>query len=228
MRPAARGSTVLPTYQPVPAEQRAEQTRRAIADAAIEAFRIHGYAATTMGAVAALAGVSPRTLYRHYGSKSALFAATIAVGTADFLEQLAAYVQRWPLRRSILTAFAQSTVESSEENRAMLYLVTTEDEVSRYWLATSQRMIAPLAATLRASSRNDMARSDPASAGLGRDDPVIWDVRAAALLGAMNCAYRRWANTSGSDLIDLVTDAVDTVLPILSPSAPARSLENLR
>jgi AcrR family transcriptional regulator len=214
MQPIARGSAVFPTYQPVPAEQRSEQTRRVITEAAVEAFRIHGYAATTMGSVAALAGVSPRTLYRHYGSKSALFAATVAVGTADFLEQLAAYVQRWPLRRSILTAFVQSTVESSEESRAMIYLVITEDEVSRHWLSTSQRMIAPLAATLRAADR--IASGGGPSA---RDSPVAWEVRAASLLGALNCAYRRWANTSGSDLIELVTDAVDTVLPILTRDA---------
>lgn len=217
MQPGARGSTVLPTYEAVPAERRVEQTRRAIAGAAIEAFRTHGYSATTMGSVAALAGVSPRTLYRHYGSKSALFAATIAVGTADFLEQLAAYVHRWPLRRSILTAFTQTAIESSEESRAMMYLVTTEDEVSRYWLSTSQRMVAPLAATLRSAAHNDSVS----------DRPVVWEVRAAALLGAFNCAYRRWANTSGSDLTALATDAVDVVLPILEPhvSEPAAEQE---
>src|ERR1700749_4912205 len=104
-------SHVLPTYHPISAERRAEQTRRAIVDAATTAFQFHGYSGTTMEAVAALAGVSPRTLYRHYGNKSALLVATIAVGAADFLEQLAEYSQRWPLRRSILTAFTQAVIE---------------------------------------------------------------------------------------------------------------------
>src|ERR1700735_2849700 len=105
MSPELPPIPILPTYRPIPAHERAEQTRQAIVGAAIKAFRLHGYSATTIGAVAALAGVSPRTLYRHYGSKSALLVATVSVGAADFLDQLSAYVQRWPLRRSILTAF---------------------------------------------------------------------------------------------------------------------------
>lgn len=212
MRTFSNSSSALPTYRPVPADRRAEQTRRAIAEAAIETFRVHGYAATTMGAIAALAGVSPRTLYRQYGSKSALFAATIALGTADFLEQLSAYVQRWPLRRSILTAFSQTVFESSEESRAIMHLATTDDEVSRYWLSTSQRMMSPLSAILRGAGNADT----------DHDDIVTWEVRAAALLAALNVAYRRWATTAGSDLMAVVTDAVDTVLPILEPD-PSRT-----
>lgn len=204
MSPGSVSSRVLPRYLPIPHEQRAQQTRQAIVGAATEAFRVHGYAATTMGAVAALAGVSPRTLYRHYGSKGELFAATIAVGMADFLEQLRAYVQRWPLRRSILTAFTHAAIDASDESRALLYLITTDDEASQFALATSQRMLAPLSAILRGA----------AHAATDRDD-VAWDVRAAALLGALSVGYRYWAATPGSDLLAVVTTAVDAVLPIL-------------
>jgi AcrR family transcriptional regulator len=158
-----------------------------------------------MSTIAALAGVSPRTLYRHYGSKSALFAATIAVGAGDFLEQLAAYLQRWPLRRAILTAFIHTTIDASEDSRAIMHLVITEDEVQRHWLFTSQRMAPALAETLRAGSTGHAEHADP----------VVWDVRASTLLAAFSTAYRRWATTPGSELIPLVTQAVDTVLPIL-------------
>lgn len=197
-------SHVLPTYHPISAERRAEQTRQAIVDAATTAFQFHGYSGTTMEAVAALAGVSPRTLYRHYGSKSALLVATIAVGAADFLVQLAEYIQRWPLRRSILTAFTHAVIEVSEESRALLHLATTDDEANRHWLATSQRMLPALSASLRAA-----ANAEPGS------DPLVWDVRASALVGALNVGYRRWAATPGSDLIAVITEAVDAVLPIL-------------
>jgi AcrR family transcriptional regulator len=157
-----------------------------------------------MEAVAALAGVSPRTLYRHYGSKGALLAATIAVGAADFLHQFAAYIQRWPLRRSILTAFSHSVIEVSEESRALLHLATTDEEANRHWLATSQRMLPALSASLCAA-----AGAEPGS------DPLAWSVRASALLGALNVGYRSWAATPGSDLLDVIAEAVDTVLPIL-------------
>jgi AcrR family transcriptional regulator len=207
-------SNVLPQYRPIPAAQRAARTRAAIVDAATTAFQFHGYSGTTMEAVAALAGVSPRTLYRHYGSKSALLVATIAVGAADFLEQLAEYVQRWPLRRSILTAFTHAVIEVSEESRALLHLATTDDEANRHWLATSQRMLPALAAILRAA-----AGAEPGT------DPVAWDVRASALLNAFNVGYQSWAATPESDLLTVITGAVDTVLPILDPALGARNCE---
>jgi AcrR family transcriptional regulator len=201
-------SHILPNYRPIPAAQRVEQTRQAIVEAATTAFQFYGYTGTTMEAVAVLAGVSPRTLYRHYGSKSALLVATIAVGAADFLEQLADYIRRWPLRRSILTAFTHAVIEVSEASRALLHLATTDDEANRHWLATSLRMLPALSASLRAA-----AGAEPGS------DPLIWDVRAAALIGALNVGYRRWAATPGSDLLAVVTEAVDAVLPILDPGA---------
>ena len=163
-----------------------------------------------MGAVAALAGVSPRTLYRHYGSKSALLVATVSVGAADFLDQLAAYIQRWPLRRSILTAFTHAAIEVSEESRALLHMATTEDEVNRYWLSTAQQMLPALSDSLRAA-----AGAKPGS------DSLTWEVRAAALMSAFNVGYRRWAATPGSDLVAVITEAVDAVLPILDPGASA-------
>ncbi len=54
-------------------ETRSERKRAAIIDAAASAFRDEGYEATSMDRIAALAGVSKRTVYNHFGSKEALF-----------------------------------------------------------------------------------------------------------------------------------------------------------
>jgi AcrR family transcriptional regulator len=65
----ARGSA----REPVPAlTPRAEQTRSAIADAAMALFRERGYDATTMRAVAQRAGVSLGNAYYYFGSKEEL------------------------------------------------------------------------------------------------------------------------------------------------------------
>jgi AcrR family transcriptional regulator len=205
--PGSISACILPKYRPIPVDEKAEQTRQAIISAATDAFKVHGYAATTMGAVAALAGVSPRTLYRHYGSKGELFAATIAVGMGDFLDQFRAYVQRWPLRKSILMAFTHAAVDASEESRALLYLITIDEEASQVALSTAQRMLPPMSAVLRTVAGAE-----------AEADTLAWEVRAAALLDAMSLGYRHWAATPGSDLLAVVTDAVDTVLPILQPS----------
>jgi len=98
----------------------------------------------------------------------------------------------------------------SEESRALLHLATTDDEANRHWLATSQRMLPALSAGLRAA-----AGADPGS------ESLAWDVRASALMGALNVGYRRWAATPGSDLLAVITEAVDAVLPILGSALPA-------
>ena len=53
-------------------EEQARQTRRRILDAAARLLLEHGYAATTVNAVAAAAGVSAQTVYKVFGSKPAL------------------------------------------------------------------------------------------------------------------------------------------------------------
>src|SRR5262245_40983913 len=60
------------------AEQRADdprvvRSRTAVVEAARELFMRKGYAGTTMEEIAALAGITKRTVYNNYADKSALF-----------------------------------------------------------------------------------------------------------------------------------------------------------
>lgn len=59
------------TRQPSP------RKHEAILDAAVEVFTENGYAAASMDAIAAAAGVSKQTVYHHFGNKTALFEAVI-------------------------------------------------------------------------------------------------------------------------------------------------------
>lgn len=54
-----------------------DRKRKAILAAAAEQFRAHGYEATSVDRIAAVAGVSKRTVYNHFPSKEELFAETI-------------------------------------------------------------------------------------------------------------------------------------------------------
>jgi AcrR family transcriptional regulator len=172
-----------------------------------------------MPTVAALAKVSPRTLYRYFGSKSELFVATIAEANADFLEQLAIQIRIAPLREAIIVAFEHAEIELNEESREMMRLAAADEEVWRYFLGATSRMLPTTAATLRAAATHDLP-AEPTS-----DDTLLWDVKANALLGALAAAYRHWAATPGSDLSTLVAAAVDVVLPSITaprlhPSPP--------
>lgn len=54
-----------------------DRKRSAILAAAAEQFRSHGYETASMDDIAALAGVSKRTVYNHFGSKEELFGETL-------------------------------------------------------------------------------------------------------------------------------------------------------
>jgi AcrR family transcriptional regulator len=162
-----------------------------------------------MSTVAALAGVSPRTLYRYFGSKSELFAATITEATASFLEQLSQRVQMSPLRDAVISAIENTNIELNGESREMMQMAAADEMAWRYFLGAASRSQPVLAAALRAAAR----REDPAEPSA--DELWLWEVRASALLGAIAAAYRRWATTPGSELSDLAATAVDTVLPAI-------------
>ena len=59
-------------YRSVHRREQAEETRAGVLAAARQLFEARGYDATTIAAVAELAGVSAETVYAHFGSKRAL------------------------------------------------------------------------------------------------------------------------------------------------------------
>lgn len=160
-----------------------------------------------MSAVAAIAGVSPRTLYRYFGSKSDLFTATVEEANNEFLEQLSESIQALPLRDAILAAVRDAESELNGESREMMRLAAADEKAWRYFLGATTRIQPILAAALRDAAQHGEAKWPSA------DTPLLWDVMAGALLGAISTAYRRWATTPDSELFNLVATAVDIVLP---------------
>ena len=82
---------------PASEDPRAARSRAHVLDAARRVFLDEGYDQTSLDRVAAEAGVVKRTIYNLYGSKEALFRATIlsAIGVADeFARFLASDVRR--------------------------------------------------------------------------------------------------------------------------------------
>jgi AcrR family transcriptional regulator len=202
-----RSSASLPSYRAVPTQERIETTRRDIIAAAVHAFRLRGYAATKMSTVAAIAGVSPRTLYRYFGSKSELFAATVEESTENFLKQISERITLFPLRDAIIDGVKCADIELNGESREMMRLAAADEKAWRYFLGATNRLQPTLARALRAAAqRAEVAEHSD-------DEALFWDVRAAALLGAITTAYRRWATTPGSELSSLIATAVDAVLP---------------
>jgi TetR/AcrR family transcriptional regulator, mexJK operon transcriptional repressor len=68
------------------AETRSARKRRAILEAATTLFLRTGYRGTSMDEIAALAGVSKQTVYKHFADKERLFS-EIVVGTVEEVAQ---------------------------------------------------------------------------------------------------------------------------------------------
>jgi AcrR family transcriptional regulator len=77
-------------------QRQALETRQLIARAARELFTEHGYAATSIEAVAAEAGVSPRTVYAIFGTKKAI---------------LGAICEEWLIEAGVMEAIATGLAE---------------------------------------------------------------------------------------------------------------------
>ena len=63
-------------------ERRSPRKRRAILEAGTEVFLQNGYRGASMDEIAALAGVSKQTVYKHFSDKEALFT-EIVIGAVD-------------------------------------------------------------------------------------------------------------------------------------------------
>ncbi|MGY3554777.1 TetR/AcrR family transcriptional regulator [Williamsia sp. R60] len=215
--------TGLLEYKPTNNDDRVRQTRRAIAEAAAQVFRSHGYGGATVSAVAAVAGVNPRTLYRHYGSKSALFAATVALGTTDFLATFADRVSEQPLCDALVSAFMETAPETTPECQQLVALVWSEDDVRQYWLASSYRIQPYLASTLHSVATGRVPTDGP-----GREADIAWLARAGCIIAAFNTAYQLWAASEvGASLEQIVRMAVATIEPALGlPQRGERQLSS--
>ena len=86
-------SPVLPLPRSGPAGRRGAVTAARILDVAEELFAERGYAGTTLRDVADRAGLRIPSLYNHFASKDALYAAVLARGIGPVVELLAALAE---------------------------------------------------------------------------------------------------------------------------------------
>ncbi|WP_037315179.1 TetR/AcrR family transcriptional regulator [Amycolatopsis orientalis] len=179
--------------------QRAE-TRLLVQTHAIRLFTDVGYDATTVADVAAAAGVSAMTVYRHFPTKEdlVLYDEYDPVTASAVLEQPAA-----PLPLRIGRALASTAALGTSQEKAFL-------------LARLRLMISVPA--LRARHLDSQyATADAIVTALCGSSPSPveeFQVRATAMacLGAAHVALVRWAETDGEgDLAGLIREALRSV-----------------
>ncbi|RSN20866.1 TetR family transcriptional regulator [Streptomyces sp. WAC 05977] len=176
--------------------QRAE-TRLLLQEHAIRLFTEAGYDATTVADVAAAAGVSAMTVYRHFPTKEdlVLYDEYDPVTASAVLDQ-----PPGPLPVRIGRALESTAASGSSQEKAFL-------------LARLRLMISVPA--LRARHLDSQyATADAIVAALGCSPDEEFQVRAMAMacLGAAHVALVRWAKTDGeADLAGLIRETLTNV-----------------
>ncbi|HHS7811942.1 TetR/AcrR family transcriptional regulator [Pseudomonas putida] len=122
--------------------------RRAILDAAKTLFLSHGYANTSMDAVAAEAGVSKLTVYSHFNDKETLFSSAVMAKCEEQLPplffELPAGIPVENVLLNIARGFHQliNSDESVNLHRLMMALGTQDPKLSQiFFEAGPERMV---------------------------------------------------------------------------------------
>lgn len=177
---------------------RARATQARIQAAALDLFERDGYERTTTASIAAAAGVTPMTFFRHFPTKAAV------VVSDPYDPLIAAAVASQPRR---LPA-------TERVRRAMLSSLATigpaEDSTARRRVAVVASNPALRAAVVEASAATERAIVDQ----LVADGASAFEARVAAgaCLGAATAALLAIAEAEGS-----LTDVITRALQILGP-----------
>ncbi|MFM0077532.1 TetR/AcrR family transcriptional regulator [Paraburkholderia sediminicola] len=149
-----------------------DRKRAAVIGAAIEEFLAAGFDATSMDRIAARAGVSKRTVYNHFPSKEALFAAILGqLWESSDAGEVTAYSAEHPLRAQLLQLLFKK-----------LALLNNEAFLSLARVA--------IAAGIHSQER---ARDMVARMGEREEDLTVW-IRAAAADGRLKTSDPMFAS----------------------------------
>jgi AcrR family transcriptional regulator len=200
-------SVGVPTDAPGLREQKKQQTRRSIQEHALRMFLEQGYDETTVGQIAAAAGVSAMTFFRYFPVKEAV------VDQDDYDPLIAALIGDRPAGESPLTAIRLALTGGLEQVYA----------ADRDALLIRTRLILTTPALRSRMWLNQRATEELFAAALGPKRPALsaleLRVLSAAALAALNTALVLWVESGGErDLPALV----DEVLKILEAPSEVR------
>jgi AcrR family transcriptional regulator len=165
---------------------------------ALDLFERHGYAAVTVDQIAAAAGVSHMTFFRHFTSKERVLL------DDPFDPVLAAAVSAQPRRLPVIERVARGVVAAT-------------DALDEYGDESVRRRLRVSAAepALQAGMQANNTATIEAIAATGADDSDRRDLRvaAAACIGAATVALLEWADQPGATLGGAIRSAMALVCP---------------
>lgn len=106
---------------------RAPARRASLMAAGLDVFAEHGYAASSLGAVAGRAGVARAVLYDHFPSKRALYLAVLAEQNATLVARIGSGINSEGGPRERLRATVERTIEFARQHPAGWRLLQDSD-----------------------------------------------------------------------------------------------------
>ncbi|WP_093378303.1 TetR/AcrR family transcriptional regulator [Flavimobilis marinus] len=176
------------------APSKRERTRERLAACALELFERQGFERTTVAEIAAVAGVSEMTFFRHFPTKEA------AVTTDPFDPVLAAAIALRPTHEPPLVRVARAVRDATRS------LPELAGESTRRRVRVVSSSPALRAAATRANEATETAIRDQ----LVQDGTAPSDasVAAAATLAALTAALYDWAGADGQTLAGALASAL--------------------
>jgi AcrR family transcriptional regulator len=168
-------------------------TRAALKEAALELFAADGFDATSTATIAAQAGVTERTFYRHFPTKEAV----LFDDYEDRLDWLAAALARRPAGEDLL----QSVVIAVQSYPDDIEIVRQAAHLRRS-LLSQERAIAHLQAVQGAFAREISAHA-ARQLGPGEDHDLYAAVAGQAIAAALVASLAVWGERGSDDDAEL-------------------------
>ncbi len=167
-------------------QSQARRTRADIIENARTLFTEHGYAGTTMAALATRAGVSVETIYKSIGNKPAVLKAVLDVAIAgddDALPMLqrplVAQLRAEPDPRRLLSKYGQHVVQSWPRQVPLQLILRSaaavDVDAQRQWQAAQDERLTGMTAFADDLARRGLLRQD-LDAAAARD--ILWALTA--------------------------------------------------
>lgn len=175
-------------------EQKKQNTRRALADAAVRMFTERGYDSVTMAEVATEAGVSRRTAFRYFPSKDDLVMEYPAEWFLAFNNSIAEHPGLTPGERIREASYAvASHIESDPDGVRQLFgLAFAHPSIAGRYAASSAQWIERIHTELGPDARDDLEAKDDTDTKADTEARML----AAATMGVINSACEIWAITN--------------------------------
>jgi len=210
------------TYTSDVRARQARETRATILRAAVDLFREHGYARTSVAAVASHAGVALNTVYTSVGGKPALIEALVDEGTGEeLIESHVAAMIASTDPRAILRQLAEGTGEVTRRRADLLRILVDNRTSEPVVAAAADRAVARYRERLRRVA-DHLAALGAVTPDPARTEQILWFYFGTAAWTTARELGWDWPDAAAWLATQAATALLKPVLkPVLRPGADA-------